>query len=73
MDCIYSDIKLTEYWDTTYLKLQTQDSKYIVYDLNAKKEIITSNVNPVLNVHYILIKGDKKQYYNYKGKMFLEI
>lgn len=69
VECEYEKIELKE----KNAILQPTESKYIAYDLNTKKEIMTTNTKPVFWDHYIVIsKDDTLQYYTYKGKLFYE-
>lgn len=69
VECEYEKIELEE----KNAIFKTTESKYIAYDLNTKKEIMTTDTKPVFWDHYIVIsKDDTKQYYTYKGKLFYE-
>lgn len=69
VECEYEKIELEE----KNAIFKTAESKYIVYNLNTKKEIMTTDTKPVLWDHYIVIsKDENKQYYTYKGKLFYE-
>lgn len=69
VECEYEKIELKE----KNAIFTTAESKYIAYDLNTKKEIMTTNTKPVFWDHYIVIpKDDTLQYYTYKNKLFYE-
>ena len=54
-----------------YFKLTTEDSKYIIYNVESKKEIVTFDQAPLTNNNYMSITKDgKKVYYTYTGKEF---
>lgn len=73
VDCLYSRIDITEKQNKKYAILTTSDSKYVIYDISKKSEIMTFDSSPSLNTHYISISKDgKNQYYTYNGKMFYE-
>lgn len=69
VECEYEKIELEE----KNAIFKTAESKYIAYDLNTKKEIMTTDTKPAFWDHYIVIsKDESKQYYTYKGKLFYE-
>ena len=73
VDCKYSKIEFVEIQNKHYVKLTTTDSKYIVYDLDKKSEILTSDSAPNLKDQYISIyKNNNYQYYTYNGKLIYE-
>ena len=73
LDCKYSDIDITEKQNKYYAKLSTTDSKYILYDISKKAEILKLESSPNFYDHYILItKDNNEQYYAYNGKLFYE-
>lgn len=66
-------IEFSTYSDKKFALIE-KDKKYIVYNLDNKKEIITLESEPNLKEHYIVTSQDgNKQYYSYNnGKMFYE-
>lgn len=74
LPCTYSRIDITTRQNKKYAKLTTSDSKYIIYDLNNKKEVFSLDASPNTNYeHYITTSSNgKTQYYTYSGKMFYE-
>ncbi len=73
LECKYSNIEITEKQNKYYAKLSTTDSKYILYDINKKVEVLNLESSPNFYEHYILItKDNNKQYYAYNGKLFYE-
>lgn len=69
VDCLYKSIRI----DKKYAILEDSNSKYIVFDLEKKSEIIKTDNRPYLSKQYIEVSIDeKKQYYTYTGKMFYE-
>ena len=70
VDILYSDINFD---NGEYPILTTTDSKYVVYDLNKKTNVITFDSIPEMYDHYMKIYiGDKTLYYAYNGKKFYE-
>lgn len=73
VDCLYSNIEITEKQNKKYAKLTTPDSKYVIYDISKNSELMTLDNSPALFTHYINVTKDgNKQYYTYNGKMFYE-
>ena len=73
LDCNYKSIEITEKNKKKYAKLTTSDSKYIVYNIEKKSELMTLDSSPSLSTHYISVSKDgNNQYYTYNGKMFYE-
>lgn len=71
--CEYTTINIMKKQNKKYAVLTSTDSKYTVYDIEAKKEILKSDTVPSLDVHYLTITKDGlRQYYTYNGKMFYE-
>ena len=71
--CEYTTINIVKKQNKKYAVLTSTDSKYTVYDIEAKKEILKSDTVPSLDVHYLTITKDGlRQYYTYNGKMFYE-
>lgn len=71
--CEYTAINVTTRHNKKYAVLTSEDSKYTIYELESKKEILKSDTTPSLDTHYITITKDgQKQYYTYSGKMFYE-
>lgn len=57
--------------DTIYFILNKNDTKTGIYDIKAKKEIITINGSFNWNEHYVQAQnGSKLEYYTYSGKLF---
>lgn len=68
---IYSKVDITKQNGVAYAKLTTSDSKYIIFNINTKKEVATFDSAPSLLTNYITVTVDgKKQYYTYTGKLF---
>ena len=55
-----------------YINLETSDEKQVIYDLLKKKEVFTVNNRVSFSDHYIIVEGDKYEYYTYSGKKFYE-
>lgn len=73
LDCKYKNIDITEKNKKNYANLTTSDSKYIIYDIAKKSELMTLDSMPSLYDHYISVSKDyNNQYYTYNGKMFYE-
>ena len=73
LDCNYKNIEITEINNKKYAKLTTSDSKYIVYNIEKKSEVMTLDSSPLLSTNYIIVSTDENdQYYTYNGKMFYE-
>jgi len=70
LEPIYSQIEILTKNGKKYAKLTTSDSKTIIYDLEAKKEIISFDVAvSTNNKNYLTIQKDGKTiYYTYTGK-----
>ena len=67
----YKTADSVTYQGKQYFKLVTEDSKYIIYDAEAKKEVVTFDEAPTTGTDYITITKDgKKVYYTYTGKEF---
>lgn len=67
--------EITIYGNKKSALLITEDSKYIVYDLEKEKETLNLIVAPNMNEswHYIKTTSNgKTQYYTYSGKLFFE-
>jgi len=60
--------------DNKFTILKENDSKYIVYNVTEKKELLTTNKFPNLYMNYIEVSNnDKNEYYSYTtGKKFYE-
>lgn len=72
LECKYKEVQPIKNIEK-YVILTTTDSKYIVYDIEKKSEIVTVDKSPSLTAHYIEVSKDgKNQYYTYNGKMFYE-
>ena len=72
VDCIYSDIDRKS-MNNKYAILKTTDSKYVLYDITNRKEIIKSDSYPGLSYQYFSINKDGvNQYYTYNGKLIYE-
>ena len=68
---IYNNVDVFEVQGVKYAKLTTSDSKYIIYNVEKGKELLTLDTNPVTYENYIYITKDgKKVYYTYTGKDF---
>lgn len=73
VDCLYLKVEITEKQNKKYAKLTTSDSKYVIYDISEKSELMTFDSSPSFSTHYITVKKDgHNQYYTYNGKMFYE-
>ncbi len=73
LDCKYSNIEITKKQNKYFAKLSTTDSKYILYDISKKVEVLNLEGSPNFYEHYILItKDNHKQYYAYNGKLLYE-
>ena len=67
----YNQVDIFEQNGNKFAKLTTTDSKYIIYNVNSKKEVMTFDTAPSVSTHYVTITKDgKKQYYTYSGKLF---
>jgi len=67
----YKSIDIYKEQGVKYLKLTTEDGKYIIYNGDTKKEIMTFDSNPSLSTNYMYVtKEGKKLYYTYSGKLF---
>ena len=56
-----------------YVILKTTDSKYVLYDVTNRREIMKSDNYPELSYKYFNIKKDGvNQYYTYNGRMIYE-
>ena len=54
-----------------YFKLTTEDSKYIIYNAETKKEVYNSDLAPQTTSDYMVVTKDgKNTYYTYTGKEF---
>lgn len=72
VDCIYSDIDRKS-MNNKYAILKTTDSKYILYDITNRKEIMKSDIYPNLSYQYFSTNEDGvNQYYTYNGKLIYE-
>lgn len=72
-DCSYGDIGIIVKKNRVYAVLETTDSKYVIYDMKAKREVLTLDDHPSFEENYMYVaKDDKVQYYTYKGKLFYE-
>ena len=70
---MYLKVEITEKQNKKYAKLTTSDSKYVIYDISEKSELMTFDSSPSFSTHYITVKKDgHNQYYTYNGKMFYE-
>lgn len=67
----YTNIELTKQNGVIYAELKTEEGKYIIYNVDTKKEIITLDTAPTKLTDYMTITKDgKKVYYTYTGKEF---
>ena len=65
----YKSADIYEIQGVKYAKLTTEDKKYIIYNIDNDKKIMTLDTNPSLAENYIYtITDGKKTYYTYKGK-----
>lgn len=74
LSCEYSTISIEKRINKTYALLTKSDSSVTVYNLESKKEIITSKESLNLRNDYIeSIDGNKRKLYSYTtGKLFYE-
>lgn len=72
LEAKYSNVDIFEQSGKRYFKLNDNNSKYIIYSVESKKEIVTFNSNPATNSNYITVKNKdgKTEYYTYNGKLF---
>ena len=71
LEPIYKQVDIYTEQGVKYIKLTTEDSKYVIYNADTKKEIITLEENPSFSTNYMSITKDgKKAYYTYSGKLF---
>ena len=71
LECEYNSLDISYFRNDMYVKLFADGYK-IIYNLTSKKEIIRSQDDLNLSLHYIKSNGEKKQYYTYEGKKFFE-
>ncbi len=65
----YKSADIYEIQGVKYAKLTTEDKKYVIYNIDNNKKIMTLDTNPSLAENYIYtITDGKKTYYTYKGK-----
>ena len=75
LDFIYNSIEpvTVNGLNKKYVLLKTTDSKYIVYCVDDKKEVLTYENQPSFYRHYITTtKARKLTYYTYTGNVFYE-
>ena len=72
-ECLYSRIEISVRNKKSYAIITTNDSKYIIYDLEKKSQIVELSKTPSFSDHYMyLTQNSKMQYYAYNGKLFYE-
>ncbi len=71
LDCNYKSVLVENKDAKNLVQLTTNDSKYAIYNLTTKKEVIRVDEPPSTTSHYISVENDgEKQYYTLDGKMF---
>ena len=71
LEPIYKQVDIYTEQGVKYIKLTTEDSKYVVYNADTNKEIVTLDSNPSFSTNYMTVTKDgKKVYYTYSGKLF---
>ncbi len=70
---LYNNIDIWSKNGKEFAILKTADDKYVLYNVESKKTIFTSNNNMNLEDNYIFVENnDNRQYFTFSGKMFYE-